>query len=102
MNPKKLPKFLIADNEMASSRLFIVHTRTPRFIAEAFHFGIDEESEWLATKKKFNQGASVDWPSELITLGVVWMEGNDLDPDRVAKLMSRMGDWYYSWLKFQK
>lgn len=97
----KLPKFMIAENPMASKRVFILHSRSPRFIAEAFHFELDQEKDWLKVKQMFDHGASVDYPGELIAVGVHWMEPNELDSSRLAKLMSRMGDWYHAYLKFE-
>lgn len=52
-------------------------------------------------------GASVDYPGELIFLGVIYV--GDLPEaytaqetaDKLAKLMSRMGDWYHAYLKWE-
>lgn len=98
----KTSKFLIAENPMVNDhRTFIVHTREPFFMAEAFHFSEDQESGWMECKRQFNLGATVDYPDELIALGVIYMEPTNLNADELAKIMSRMGDWYYSYLKWE-
>jgi hypothetical protein len=105
----KSAKFLIAENPVVDDgRVFIVHLRDPVIIAEAFHFDEDQESEWMEVKRQFTTGASVDYPGELIFLGGVfcaplpkeWTTAQ-LQADKLAKIMSRMGDWYYNYLKWE-
>jgi hypothetical protein len=50
-------------------------------------------------KRKFDVGASVDYPNELICLGAISYDRSDNDV--LAKIMSRMGDWYHSYLKWE-
>ncbi|MBE7443056.1 MAG: hypothetical protein HS119_11440 [Flavobacteriales bacterium] len=96
----KLPKFMICENPMIKEhRIFICHTQTPFILAEAFHYDIDQEQEWLECKSIFSVGASVDYPGELICLGAVMFDS--VDADTLAKIMSRMGDWYHSYLKWE-
>jgi hypothetical protein len=105
----KSAKFLIAENPIVDDgRVFVIHLRDPVIIAEAFHFHEDQESEWMRCKSDFNAGASVDYPGELIFLGVVfcaplpkeWTAAQD-QADKLAKIMSRMGDWYHNYLKWE-
>lgn len=105
----KASKFLIAENPVVNDgRVFIVHMRDPVIIAEAFHFDLDQESEWMHCKSHFDFGASVDYPGELIFLGGVfrsilppaWATAQD-QADKLAKIMSRMGDWYHNYLKWE-
>lgn len=98
----KTAKFLICENPMVEDgRVFILHMRKPKLLAEAFHFELEEEDEWMECKRQFALGASVDYPGELIALGAIWGEENDLDADQLAKLMSRMGDWYRAYLEWE-
>jgi len=105
----KASKFLIADNPIVSDgRVFIIHFRDPLIIAEAFHFGVHQESEWMNCKSNFTFGASVDYPGELIFLGGVFCaplpaswSTMQIQADKLAKIMSRMGDWYHTYLKFE-
>lgn len=94
----KSSKFLIAENPVVDDgRVFIVHLRDPVIIAEAFHFDLDQEKEWMECKSRFQIGASVDYPGELIVLGAVFAaEGSGHE-----KIMRRMGDWYYNYLKWE-
>ena len=98
----KLAKFMIAENPMVDHRVYILHTRFPKFIAEPVHFNLDQEKEWMDCKKKSDLGASVDYPGKLIAIRVHWIEANSKSADQLAKLMSRMSDWYHAYLKFQK
>ncbi|MFO0414894.1 MAG: hypothetical protein ACK52I_22200 [Pseudomonadota bacterium] len=106
----KTSKFLIAENPVVNDgRIFIIHMREPVIIAEAFHFDIDKEHEWMECKKNYSVGASVDYPGELIFLGAnyieplpsKWLDDPQKCADVLAKIMSRMGDWYYNYLKFE-
>lgn len=107
----KTAKFLIAENPIVDDgRVFIIHTRSPVIIAEAFHFELDQEAEWMKCKSHFELGATVDYPGELIVLGArfmgpppyVWSSYTDQElADRLAKIMRRMADWYYSYLEWE-
>lgn len=95
----KVAKFLIAENPIVNDgRVFIVHMRDPVIIAEAFHFDLSQEKEWMDCKSKFAVGASVNYPGELIVLGAIFMSAQSND---LPKIMSRMGDWYYNYLKWE-
>lgn len=105
----KASKFLIAENPIVDDgRVFIVHMRDPVIIAEAFHFDIDQEAEWMKCKSNFEFGATVDYPGELIFLGGIFCaplpeswSTLQMQADKLAKIMSRMGDWYYNYLKWE-
>lgn len=94
----KSSKFLIAENPVVDDgRVFVIHLRDPVIIAEAFHFDLDQEREWMACKARFEIGATVDYPGELIVLGAVFAaEGSGHE-----KIMRRMGDWYHNYLKWE-
>lgn len=74
MRKTKLPKFLIAENPMADDRLFIFHSRNPRFIAEV----IDDEIE------------VIDWIDDPVP-----------DGKRLGGLMNRMEDWYVAYCNWK-
>lgn len=99
----KSAKFLIAENPVVGDgRVFIIHTRNPVIIAEAFHFDLDQERAWMERKSQFTVGASVDYPGELIALGAIYVAPiENPNPDKLAKIMRRMGDWYFSYLKWE-
>lgn len=108
----KASKFLIAENPIVNDgRVFIVHLRDPVIIAEAFHFDMHQEKEWMECKSQFKIGASVDYPGELISIGAVYVANDKIsesfklytqkESDNLAKIMSRMGDWYYNYLKWE-
>lgn len=94
----KSSKFLIAENPVVDDgRVFVVHLRDPVIIAEAFHFSVDDDAAWMHCKSRFQIGATVDYPGELIVLGAVFVApGKDYE-----KIMSRMGDWYHNYLKWE-
>lgn len=78
------PRFMICMNEMAEpDSEYILHTQEPRFLAKRVHdnpttdFEIIIEFDSIA--KFFNN-----------------------DPMKLAKLMSRMGDWYVTYLKWEE
>jgi hypothetical protein len=98
------PKFLIADNprireEYNDERLWIIHLRYPLFVAEVMHF--DDEKNWMRHQSMHTTGASLHYGPELVSIGVIWIEPNDLTAGQLAKLMSRTGDWYHSYLVWE-
>lgn len=101
----KTAKFIIGDNPLIDDgRVYVIHLRSPLVVAEAFHFDLHEEDDYDEARREFSMGASVDYPGELIFLGVIYV--GDLPEaytaqetaDKLAKLMSRMGDWYHAYL----
>lgn len=96
----KTPKFLIAENPLIDDgRVFIIHARDPFIFAEVFHFNLDQEKEWMDCKRKFSVGSSVDYPGELICIGAIFIATDSAEG--LAGLMSRMGDWYHAYLKWE-
>lgn len=99
----KPPEFAITEDPLSDdSRIFVTHLAQPVVIAEAFHFNEDDEPGWMNAKRQFEMGASVDYPGELVCLGVIycgalppdWPEDPKQVADRLAKVMSAMGDYY--------
>jgi hypothetical protein len=98
----KTAKFFICENPMVDDgRVFVLHNRAPRVLAEAFHFEPEDVEDWMDCKRQFPVGASVDYPGELIVVGAIWIEAGGIDANRIAKIMSRMGDWYYAYLDWE-
>lgn len=108
----KSAKFIIAENPIVNDgRVFIIHLRDPVIIAEAFHFDLDQESEWMECKSNFQIGASIDYAGELITLGArfvgpvpdKWFAFSTQEQaDKLAKIMRRIGDWYHHYINWRK
>lgn len=69
----KIPKFLVA-NSRDNKREFVIHTQSPVLICEV----------------KYNDGGAVDIDSVYIE------QIPNPDAKRLAGLIRRMGDWYYS------
>lgn len=99
----KTPSFMIAeDPRLEDGRVFIIHTREPRILAEVFHFGPDEEAEWLAIQQQFEIGSRLQLTAELIAIGAVWVaQTKPIAPDRLAGLMRKMADWYQSYIEWE-
>jgi len=96
----KLPRFLIADNPLGKDpeRVFVIHTREPYILAEAFHFHEDEEHLYHELKKSIETGATTQVGSEYIVLGAHWVVHGGKTPDALAGVMRRMADWYHNYI----
>lgn len=96
----KLPRFIIGDNPLAiNERIFITHTREPYFVAEVFHFDIDDTEDQMKAKAAFKLGSSLEYEDEYIVIGVMQLlEKRPHTRDQLAKIMSRTGDWYHALL----
>lgn len=74
----ELPRFLICDAHDHPERHFVLHTRFPKFLAEAYE----------------NEDGSIDLKPAL------WLEqGEVIDAGYNARLMRQMGEWYVSELR---
>lgn len=65
---------MICENPMSDDRIYILHTQEPRFLAE------------------------VDEPDIEV---IEWYDDPPADPDRLAGLMRRMGDWYRAYCDWE-
>lgn len=92
---------MICENPMVDDdRVFVLHTREPLILAEALHF--DNEADWMEAKREASIGASVDYPGEHVLLKAVNVVATEpYTADGIAKIMSRMGDWYHAYLKWE-
>lgn len=100
----KLPKFLLCENPIADKsdgRIFILHTREPRLLAEIFTFDADDEDAQMEHKKLFTSGSALEYGDEYFVFGVIWMEKNNLPAEKLAGIMRRMADWYEAYLKWE-
>jgi len=111
----KMPKFMIAENPMAEKaqgRLFVLHTQDPMILAEVFEFAAEDEANQMKCKTTFTIGSAVDmtdYDGTYHVLGALWVvEGKKLAglpaqavADKLAAVMSAMGDWYYAFRKWE-
>lgn len=106
----KTPKFLLCENpiaEKSDGRVFILHMREPKIIAEIFSF--EEpilESELNELKSKFTTGATLTYGTEYFVFGAIWIEESDkIDLENraqeLASIMRRMADWYEAYLNWE-
>lgn len=104
----KTPKFLICENPMVDSGLFILHTRTPLLLAQVLHF--DTEEERMEAQKLVEVGSHTTLDEdEHVLLNAMWMIPSEKltamtaqeRADSLAKLMSRMADWYHAYCKWE-
>jgi|ADurb_Leu_01_Slu_FD_contig_21_3566014_length_1954_multi_4_in_0_out_0_2 hypothetical protein len=98
----RLPKFVLAENPMDTiyHRVFIIHMRDPVVIAEALHYDLMDEDEWMRAKAHYTVGASLEYEDELICIGAIFI-GPGAVPEKLPGLMSRMGDWYHAYLDWE-
>lgn len=107
---KKMPKFLLCHNvKAAPASVWVLHTQSPRFIAEVLptnHLELLElqKSEGFVYKsERFNMGAQTQVDGQLYAI-IVREIFDDLDIEIVdgigsGGIMSRMGDWFHSYMK---
>ena len=100
MNNKE-PTFLIADDPYNEDVTCVVRLSSPVMICQAFHYHEDSIRDYMKIQKRYNIRATVEYGNEIIVLGYIFCEQNQLDQDQLAKLMSQMGDWYYNCLEFE-
>lgn len=75
-----------------------MHTQTPVLIAEVFHFEAGDEKKQMECKQNFLTGSALEYGSEYIVFGAIWVEPHEVDVDKLAGLMRRMADWYEAYL----
>lgn len=104
----KLPKFLICKNELLDETTYILHTRQPAFLAKVIP---TNEIEMLDVQRQISVqvgelnyfiGAKTRVNGQLYWLAVVkFYEIPEIDINAIGTggLMSRMGDWFFSYLK---
>lgn len=80
-------------------REFILHTQMPRFLAEVMpQKGEIQLVNELA--ERFIYGARTNRIGDTYyIISIIEIFDEDFDPSEMPKLMSRMGDWYYSVIK---
>jgi hypothetical protein len=106
---KKFPAFLLAQNKKACpDKLYIIHTRKPRFIAQAIAtdlFNLEQvQKEHLVNINDvdYSIGAQTRVDGQLWALVVLEFYDNiDVDITSIGSggLMSRMGDWFHAQIK---
>ena len=112
---KQLPKFMIAHNVAAEpNAIYVVHTQYPAFIAQAIPRTGDIEDVTMlykqypiATRTKCIDGiwyivAVIKWYDiypDAIYPDDIYPDDIQYDVDRIAKLVSRIGDWFFNYIK---
>jgi len=100
-------EFFFADNPMDDDdlRILILSMGEPVVIGQVFHFL--DESQWMECKSRFDFHSSIQYgEEELIVIGCIfigalpeaWTTPQE-QADRISKIMSEMGDWYYSFMQ---
>lgn len=99
---KKLPKFLICSNPMVDNSLFILHSQKPKFIAQVIP---TNHVELLDIQKIYDYGCQTKFNNQLFAIVIIeWLDTAYLQERQTVAggLMSRMGDWFFNYLKFLK
>lgn len=101
----KPSKFLLAENPIADQsdgRLFIIHNRDPKILAEVHHYQNLSEADMLKIQSQIPIGGRLDYQPETIYFTPVWIEGNAEQTqeyaDKLAGIFRRMADWYKAYL----
>lgn len=93
--------------EKSYGRVFILHNREPRILAEVHHFNISEADSPQALEiKKAELGAALDYEDEYILFAALWLYPSEklsqkepqAQADELAGIMRRMADWYKNYL----
>lgn len=78
------PRFLIADNPMAEpDGEYVYHSQQPRFLAKRVY---DNPTTYFIIVDEIDNMTA-------------FFKG---DVSKIAKLMNRLGDWYFSYLKWEE
>lgn len=94
-NMSDLPKFILSyDREKKQE--YIIHTQPPAFIAKVIpDYGQLKDITELIKDYQFGARTNRINGTYYIIPVIRFFEDAE-DPERLPKLMSRMGDWYYS------
>jgi hypothetical protein len=98
MNPQELPKFILSyDRDYACE--YIIHTQKPAFIAKVH----PKSGQLMLTNElihKYPIGTRTNRINGIYYLiPVIRFFEEPEDHEQIPKIMSRMGDWYYSLIK---
>ena len=113
---KKLPKFLICKNEPAEPNgLFVLHTQKPLFLARAIKtdslnlLELQKQNSCTVRGVQYNIGVQTRVNEQLWALFVIRFfnieeTSPEIDIEAVGSggLMSRLGDWFHSYIKQSK
>jgi hypothetical protein len=108
-NKINAPAFMIAENPMTGSQLFIIHTGSPYVMAEVHEFHSEDENEILKCQQQYSIGGKTTFETKTALIGAVMMVPDEKfssysaqeQADKLASLMRRMSDWYYAFLKWE-
>lgn len=100
----KPPAFLLCENpisEQSEGRLFILHNREPRLLAEVHHYEDLTDEQIMVIQRQIPIGGRLDYKPETIFFTPVWLNAeiaNQSHADKIAGLFRRMADWYKAYL----
>lgn len=100
----KPPAFLLCENPIADKsdgRLFILHNREPRLLAEVHHYEDLTDEQKMDIQRQIPIGGRLDYDSETIFFTPMWLDSElatQADADKIAGLFRRMADWYKAYL----
>ena len=108
-NKINAPAFMLAENPITGKQLFIIHTGMPYIMAEVFSFNSTDENAIMDCKRNYTVAGKTEYEDEAAVIGAVMIlpDANFLElssqeqADKLAKLMRRMADWYYAYLKWE-
>lgn len=96
------PRFLICRNEVVSSHEFVLHTRTPRFLAEIFPFDSQEEAEDFKMNTPLCSSVQIEDKHYVTAVRELYEGGVDARSLAESLLMGRMAEWLRFYLMNEK
>ncbi|MFA8451434.1 MAG: hypothetical protein ACEPOW_12140 [Bacteroidales bacterium] len=96
------PRFLICRNDVVTSREFILHTKTPRFLAEIFPF--DDKDEAVDFRENTPLSSYIQIEDKYYVAAVRELYEGGIDARSLAEslLLGRMTEWLRFYLKKEK
>ena len=96
------PRFLICRNQVVSPREFILHTKTPRFLAEIFPF--ENEGEAIEFQENTPLSSFIKTEDGYYVSAIRELYEGGIDARSLAKslLLGRMSEWLRFYLNHEK
>jgi len=92
----KIPPFILSHSN-DGSRMYIIHTKEPAFIAKIIYPASDEERQ---IKSKLDYWIELEAPRTIIGIIELWQPVSS--EDRLKAVLKRMKHWYCSIVNEQK
>jgi hypothetical protein len=91
--------------DKSDGRLFILHNREPRLLAEVHHFEDLSENQILSIQMDWAVYQRLDYHPETIFFVPIWFDDIELQKtdvsiltDKMTGALRRMADWYKAYL----